>query len=518
MYIKCHFYDIIMLNFIYALMYYNGMNEQKISEALASINVWWNGSDVPVKIKKAEMRRKIFYDLSKNCLDTNNICCITGPRQVGKTTLMGQLIEYQIKEKKVNPKRIIYVPLDNELLVLNSETPETVLMDCMKVYLDYVLGEAPEKLSETIYIYLDEIQSLKDWEKHLKSYYDSYSKIKFIVSGSSRTKIHIGASESLVGRIQMRIVLPLKFTEFLELGYNDKLPQKMEFAANNLRNALKQSIESKSPASLNKQIAMLQIELSSELPKIKKTINQYLVKGGYPGVLEFGENYDKVLERLKTDLELTVFKDIHVIFKTRNSSEIMTLLFLVASSSGQKINYSSLANTTGIDMRTVTNYLSYTSLVSLTCESQIYKSSKYVQVEKANKAYLVDTGHMNTLLGRMTNDVLNEPSSGFIIQTAVFNHASRLRFYLTGHTEYDIFYWEDGNGKHEVDVIIEVKNMDSVLPIEVKSKSGEKGIASVRKFMDNHENAKWGIVITKDELKLEKNVLLIPLWAFLMMC
>ena len=45
--------------------------------------------------------------LAKIGLDDNEIKSIVGPRQVGKTTLMGQLIENQIKTDKINPKKIV---------------------------------------------------------------------------------------------------------------------------------------------------------------------------------------------------------------------------------------------------------------------------------------------------------------------------------------------------------------------------------------------------------------------------
>ncbi len=488
------------------------MDSNKLGAALASINTWWAGGEIPVRIKKAETKRKLFYDLSQNGLQNKNICCITGPRQVGKTTLMGQLMDYQIKQVKIDPKRIIYLPIDNELLLLNSDN---VLIDCLKIYFDYVLGESPQSLKSKVYIYLDEIQSLENWSKQLKSYYDVYGDLKFIISGSSQTKLYGDASESLVGRVEFRLLLPFKFTEFFEfsMGQN-KLSKDIKFSTKNLRDALQTSIKNNDPTQIYKKLTSLQIQIASELPNLKKTLDVYLIKGGYPGALEFGENYDRALERIRTDLELTVFKDIHKIFNTRNTADIMQLLVLLASSSGQKINYTKLSSTLGIDRRVVSDYLSYTNRVYLTAESQIYKNSKYRQAEKMNKAYLIDVGHRNALLGRMSPEILTGSDSGLIIQTVVFNHASRLRFFLSNHTEYEVYYWEDGTT--EVDVVIDLPI--SLMPVEVKSKSGEKAIGAIKRFMEEHKKSKWGIIVTRDDLKIEDNILFIPIWAFLLMC
>ncbi|MFA5856673.1 MAG: ATP-binding protein [Candidatus Pacearchaeota archaeon] len=487
------------------------MDEQKLASALSSMNVWWGGMPVPTSLKKAETKRKVFYDLSKNCLKDKEICCISGPRQVGKTTLMGQLIEHQIKEVNIDAKRIIYIQIDSELIKLNCDN---ILIDSLKVYFDYILGESPEKLKSKVYVYLDEIQSLENWAKQIKSY-EIFPNLKFIISGSSQTKLYADSSESLVGRIQFRLVLPFKFREFLEFSLKDeKLSPSFEFSSQNLREALKNSINTNNPEFFFKKLSSIQIGLTSDLPKIKKCLNSYLIKGGYPGALEYGENYTKALEKIRTDLELTVYKDIHKMFNTRNSSDLMSLLVLMANSSGQKINYSKLSSTIGIDRRVVTDYLNYTALLYLTLESPIYKNSKYRQIEKMNKAYLVDVGHRNALLGKMNEEILNESDSGLLIQTAVFNHASRLRFYLSKYTEHEIFYWEDGT--NEVDLILDLPVL--VLPLEVKSRSGNKAVGAIKRFLAEHNKSKWGIIITLDELKLEDNILFMPLWAFLLMC
>ena len=485
------------------------MNEQKIASTLYSINSWWSGLGVPPRIKKSDSKRKVFYDLVNNCLKDDKICSITGPRQVGKTTLMGQMMQHQI-DNGIDPKRIIYIPIDNELLNLNSDN---ILIDCLDVYLEHVLGEAPQALESEVYVYLDEIQSLDGWAKQIKSYYDTHKNIKFILSGSSHTKLYNDASESLVGRIQFRLVLPFKFREFLDFNLVDE-SNPLKFSTVKLRDSLKKSIEDGTPDYFYKEIFKLQTQLSLELPKIKKLLDVYLIKGGYPGLLEFKEDYDKASERLRTDLELTVYKDIHKIFKTRNSSDLMSLLVLIASSSGQKINHSRLSSAIGIDRRVIADYLYYTDLLCLTSHSPFHQSSKYRQAEKQNKAYLLDVGHRNALLGRMDNSLLASDEMGLVIQTAVFNHASRLRFYLSNYSNYEINYWEDGS--HEVDLVMDLPLF--VLPMEVKSKSAEKGKASVFKFMEEHKKSKWGMIISKDELKMEKNILFMPLWAFLIMC
>lgn len=485
------------------------MNEQKVLATLATINTWWYGNEIPKRIKKSDNKRKIFYNLFDECLGKDEIISISGPRQVGKTTLIGQLIESQIKNK-IERNRIIYLPLDNEALKLNTED---VFFDCLKVFFDFIVGESLENLSKKVYIYLDEIQSMDNWAKKLKTYYDTYDQIKFIISGSSQTRLYSDASESLVGRILFRIILPFKFREFMEY-YLVKRSNELDFSGNKLKEALKKSIENKNPKELYRVSTVLKIKLSSELPVIKKLIESYLIKGGYPGLLDYDDNYDSALEKLKTDLELTVYKDIYKIFNTRNSSDLMSLLTLLANSSGQKVNHTNLGNTIGVDRRVIASYIQYSKLVYLVGESPFCKINIHKKIEKMAKVYLNDVGHRNALVGKMGKEILQDAELGLVIQTAVFNHACKLQFFLSKYTNYEVCYWENKNT--EVDIVFHLPFL--LLPTEVKSSRGDRALKALYSFIEEHKESQWGMIITQDELKIDKNILYFPLWAFLLMC
>ena len=71
--------------------------------------------------------------------------------------------------------------------------------------------------SEGQYVFFDEIQYLKDWERHLKTLVDSYPKAKFIVSGSAAAALRIKSSESGAERFHDFMLPPLTFQEFLHL-------------------------------------------------------------------------------------------------------------------------------------------------------------------------------------------------------------------------------------------------------------------------------------------------------------
>jgi predicted AAA+ superfamily ATPase len=93
-------------------------------------------------------------------------------RRVWKTTLIKQFIDYLIQEKNVNRKNILFYSFD-ELWEIEEKIEE------------YKKITEIDLEKDKIYIFLDEIQKIKDWQSKVKIYYDLYPNIKFILSGSS---------------------------------------------------------------------------------------------------------------------------------------------------------------------------------------------------------------------------------------------------------------------------------------------------------------------------------------------
>lgn len=125
---------------------------------------------------------KISQDLQKKMV------LLTGPRQVGKTTLAKQLIN-----NFVHP---IYLNFDDPAdrqVILNRQWP-----------------------LNTDYLIFDEIHSLKDWKVYLKGIFDSKSESqRILVTGSARLDTYRQGGESLAGRYYQQRLLPLSVRELL---------------------------------------------------------------------------------------------------------------------------------------------------------------------------------------------------------------------------------------------------------------------------------------------------------------
>jgi len=160
-------------------------------------------------------RKRQEFNAIVNSLVEERILGIIGPRRVGKSTLIYQTINYLLKEKKVEPKRILLFSGDDPSLFFDDNDK---MSDILDIYFNEILGEIVTKLNEKVYIFIDEVHFIKKWQNYLKTCVDRKYNIKFIITGSSSLHLFKDARESLFGRIQNIYVLPLTFPEFLNFN------------------------------------------------------------------------------------------------------------------------------------------------------------------------------------------------------------------------------------------------------------------------------------------------------------
>ena len=211
------------------------MEDTELLSIIYNQNPWWENKQFQVPIKK----RRDFYVLERK-LDDKQITAIIGPRRVGKSILMQQLIE-SLLQKQVTPQNILFAQLDEP----RFDTEGGVIIHrILDIYSKLVLKQSLDETPNKAYVFLDEIQHIDKWSETLKSLYDRDFNIKFIVSGSSSAGITRGSSESLAGRISLNLVMTLKFIDFLKFkDINSDLDEISRY----LRNELKEAVERNDP-------------------------------------------------------------------------------------------------------------------------------------------------------------------------------------------------------------------------------------------------------------------------------
>src|SRR5690606_23143340 len=180
---------------------------ERIKERLHYENPWWIKPQLPEFYHGMQRRLyfRLFYPFINNA-DSRRAVVLMGPRRVGKTVMMYHAIQ-QLLDDGVNQQRIIFIGIDNPIYIQHSLQD---LIDLCKetLQLDDFKG---------CYIFFDEIQYLKDWERHLKVLVDSFPETKFIASGSAAAALKWHSTESGAGRFTDFMLPPLTFQEFIHL-------------------------------------------------------------------------------------------------------------------------------------------------------------------------------------------------------------------------------------------------------------------------------------------------------------
>src|SRR3989338_774762 len=189
--------------------------DDNLFNQIKSWNPWWElGEKGMDKFYDPTYKRELYFEVEKRLKQGNEIISIVGMRQVGKSTLMRQLIKDCLKEG-INPKHIFYISFDDPYLKAQYDSKEIFDL-IINTYSEAIFNSSIAERKERLYFFLDEIHQLPHWEKYLKSYYDRAFPIKFIVSGSSSIHLQQKNKESLLGRISEHTLWPFSFREYVE--------------------------------------------------------------------------------------------------------------------------------------------------------------------------------------------------------------------------------------------------------------------------------------------------------------
>lgn len=480
----------------------------EIVRVLYAHNPWWSTGTVPKQLAP-KFRRRDFYKL-KDRLESKEITGIVGARRVGKTTLMYQLIEELLQT--VDPLRILYLKVDDPYLSPTSDT----LRNIFDIYSINILAE-PLETSDQIYVMLDEIQSIDEWELFLKRWYDLGYNIKFMISGSSSLEIMQRGAESLVGRFHPQLICPMKFLEVIRFQYKEEdVFRKYDQINWEMRKRFSEGIKNDDPKTVFDVFQWASIKLAPERDDIRIKLDDYLLRGGYPASVIIKDHY-KTTELLRDYLSLTIYRDIVKIFNIRDPKTFESLFSILSSECCDKHNYSNLANDLGVKRGTIKDYLYYLTHSYLISETKIYSRNVRKKARNNKKIYINDNGLRNAVLGLIDQATLRDPIQiGKLVENTVADHCKRLKFSLGQGLDSEIFYWNNKKGQ-EVDIVIDLYG--KTVPIEVKYRNqiSKSDLSGIYDFKKEHES-KINLVITKNTLSLNDEILEVPLWVFLIMC
>ncbi|MCK5545607.1 MAG: ATP-binding protein [Desulfobulbaceae bacterium] len=381
-------------------------------------NPWRTGKQRAIPQIKRESTASIL-----KWMDEPEILILTGARQVGKTSIVYQLIDNLLKNLQVNPLAIYYFNLD-QAQSLDFFENQAALVRFLK----------PDE-REKSYIFIDEIQRLDNPGRFIKGIQDLRLPLKFILTGSSALDIKTKTAEALTGRKKVFHIPPLSFREYL-----------------NQHNALP-AADTVDPLTYKMYLNEWNEHLSS-----------YCVYGGYPAVA-LSTDHEKKVERLSEIFSSYLEKDIAGFLKIGNITAFRKLAAFLAGQQGSLVNMDELANTLNINRKTVNNYLEYLEQTFITTKITPFSTNPRSELTKMPKVYFNDPGMRNLAISNMGPFDLR-PDSGEIMEGIVAN-----LLVSTCPNGKRINFWRTKTGA-EVDFL--VTGFHPEVSIEVKTKLFKK--------------------------------------------
>lgn len=484
--------------------------EKRIVALLTNrFNKWWGNQ----KIDVPTFKRRDFKYLAEKLEDPRAITLI-GPRQVGKTTIVMQLIKELIDVRKVPPKRILYVQLDDvELRILCKGN---ALLEMLTIYQKYILLEDLNTSNENVYLFFDEVQRVPDWAEHVKALLAANPRIHILSTGSSSFKISQKSKETLPGRHELFEMFPLKFADTFALGQQSSGKVDLgalKTASYELRNKFEEALSKKSFTDFLNYCININVKFSPQEAEIRAMLLAYLSKGGYPAIVNTSDapTCQKLLRSYASDV---IVKDMMPWFKIRDFESAEKLMFLLASISGEQLNVSEvlkrLSDSNGI---TVRKYISYFRDVGIIGILPHYSGAKMGSA-KHPKLYFLDVGFRNALLG-VLDAQMPDTEKGHLAETVAYDHIMRLAYKLNASVPGHVSFFRGKRG--EVDFIVDLPRYSLRLPIEIKFRENIGKLTGLEEFKERTKS-KLAIIVTADDLELREDTLLMPLWMFLLMC
>lgn len=476
---------------------------------LRDLNPWWE-SPKTVRPVPPVYRRPLIRQMAHRLRPAKGLIeVVRGPRQVGKTTGLYQIIEDFLRAE-VSSTDILFVRFDLE--VLRAEP--AALRNILRWYVDNV-RKRPLDQGPPSSILLDEIHKLKRWDEEVKHIGDTFP-MRMLLTGSSGVLVARGGRESLAGRVFTTELPPFSFREILDCWHPklaSSLPPAIRFG-----NVFE--------GGLDKSRRALESLRAQQKLSMRRVLERYFTRGGYPR-LYTGEVHD---DRWADYLTQTVFEnvlgaDIPDLFPVKSPGLLRFIYLQVARLTGQEIKQNQLTDMaikTGLSANqpTVGQYLHYLADALLIREFRRYPLAKKSSARVPAKITVSDLGVRNAVfrsppsLWESDPTVLG-PLVETLVQSAVRDYNLQVHFFRD---------YEDPKNRRspirEVDFVAEQAD-GTVVPIEVKFRKRieEEDLVGMRLFMERfRDRCPLGIVVTREfsEWDQRRRVLFIPLQFFLL--
>lgn len=377
-------------------------------------------------------------------INTEVIKVIVGQRRIGKSYFLRQLISHITKEY-----------INANIIYINKELFDFNFINTASDLVDYV---EKQKSTSHNFLFVDEVQEIKEYEKAIRHFftrgYDIY------ITGSNSDLLSGELASLLAGRyIQFRIH-PLSFPEFCEF--------------HQLKN---------SPENLDK----------------------YLRYGGMPYLKNVTMDEEIIYNYLKNIYQTILLKDVVARYKLKNVDFLERLVLFLSDNLGSIVSAKKISDflksqSVSLSSSVVMNYLNYIDNAYFINKTRRYDLQGKRFLEIGEKYYFTDTGIRNSIVGFRPNDINK------ILENIVYTHL------ITQGYQVSV-------GKlntNEIDFIAQKKNdikYIQVCYLLTDQKVIEREFGNLKFISDNYPK----YVISYDNIQFDdyKGIKHLPLFAFL---
>ena len=320
----------------------------------------------------------------KRILESNLVAILYGARQVGKTTLAKETAKHF-----TNP------------LYLNCDDPNVVISLTNKSAL-----ELKSYIGNADLVIIDEGQRVENIGITIKLIYDTYPKVKLLVTGSSSLDLANKISEPLTGRSEEILLYPLSIGE----------------------------------------VSSSQLEIDANWRTI-------LDRGGYPAIWQLSSQ--DAHARLSNIANNYVYRDAFGPQVMFDQTVINDLLRLLAYQIGQEVSYGELAAKLSISKETVMRYIDLLEKAFILQRRGQYRRNQRVEVGRLRKIYFTDLGIRNAIIENFkpleTRDDVGALWENFCV-------IERLKYLQAQSRRVRSYYWRNAD-QREIDIIEEEAGM-----------------------------------------------------------
>ncbi len=395
-------------------------------------------------------------------LDTNKIVSLIGVRRSGKTYMLYNLI--QSIKKNVSKKNIVYINFeDDRIFPLTLKDLDFLVQGYYELY--------PDKRNERVYFFLDEVQSVENWEIFIRRLYDTLN-VGIFLTGSSSKLLSSEIATSLRGRTIVYEIFPFSFKEYLKY--------------------LKIHID---------------VYSSKSVSYIQNAFNTYIEDGGFAET--FGQSDDVKKRILRDYRDLIIYKDIVERYNIKNQSLLKHLIKYFFVNMGTLVSFTRVYNeykSLGyrVSKDALFEYISYLQESFAIFLVPIFRNSVREEQRNPRKIYVIDNGFRKLFDASLSRDYSK------LYENLAFLHLRR-------YTD-EVYYFKD---KQEVDFYININGgmlINVCYDIENKA-TFNRELNALREGM-NYFKLDSSYLITsyrEETINLgNKTIYVIPMWKWLL--